>query len=158
MWPYVIEPFPADQSSSLPSSSQELADIFGGSDDEEDMDFPFSLNVGKTFPDLSLPDGREAEFFLNSLNSLSDIPVTMDSGLPSSVVQGAKKAALKKAVGEGDERGEGVNKSGAEGVKHEDTNEKGDVSKECGSGEGGGEEGKSEEVTMSKNDVEAPSK
>ncbi len=61
-----------DKSSSLPGSSQELADIFGTSDDEEDMEFPFSLNVGKTFSDLTLPDGQETEFFLNSLSSLTD--------------------------------------------------------------------------------------
>lgn len=79
--------FLAEKSSSLPGSSRELVDIFGTSDDEENIDFPFSLNVGKSFPEL-LPEGREAEFFLNSLTSLS-----MDTSLSPAVEVGAEKAA-----------------------------------------------------------------
>ena len=68
----------------MPSTSQELADIFGESGEEHDIDFPFSLNMGKAFTDLSLPDSREADFFLNSLNSLDSIPVSSSSScLPS---------------------------------------------------------------------------
>lgn len=71
----------AEKSSSLPGSSQELAEIFGTSDDEEDMDFPFSLNVDKSFPDLNLTDGRVSEFFLKSINSLGGPVSSMDSAL-----------------------------------------------------------------------------
>lgn len=81
----ILFPPSAEKSSSLPGSSRELAEIFGTSDDEEDMDFPFSMNVDKSFPDLSLNDGRMSEFFLKSINSLS-VPVrSTDSTLvPSS--------------------------------------------------------------------------
>lgn len=70
-----------EKSSSLPGSSRELAEIFGTSDDEEDL-FPFSLNADKTFPNLNLADGRVSEFF-KSINSLT-VPGTMDSALASS--------------------------------------------------------------------------
>lgn len=73
--------FPLDKSSSLASNSQELADIFGTSDEVHDMDFPFSLNMGKAFTDLSLPDSRETDFFLNNLNALDSIPVTSRSSM-----------------------------------------------------------------------------
>lgn len=74
----------------MPGSSRELAEIFGTSDDEEDMDFPFSLNVDKSFPDLNLTDGRVSEFFLKSINSLS-VPVpSMNSALVPSDVAGDK--------------------------------------------------------------------
>lgn len=88
-----------EKSSSLPGSSRELAEIFGTSDDEEDMDFPFSLNVDKTFPDLNLADGRVSEFFFKSLNSLS-VPVSMDSALVSSPDMVGEKLipGLPKAV------------------------------------------------------------
>lgn len=88
----------ADKSSSLPSTSQELADIFGASDEEQDMDFPFSLNMGKAFTDLSLPGSREADFFLNSLNSLDSIPVSSNSNLPLEQERDRITAADEEAV------------------------------------------------------------
>ena len=106
--------------SSLPSSSQELADIFGNSDDE-DMEFPFSLNnVDKTFPHLSLPDGRDTEFFLNSLNSLSRMPVTLNT--PSAEQLLKKKAPLDNKVPsdcrrENTKKATGDNDVGTKGVK-----------------------------------------
>lgn len=52
--------------SSLPSSSQELADIFGTSDDEDDIDFPFGLStdlqVPKGYSDIALPEGGSKSF------------------------------------------------------------------------------------------------
>ena len=70
----------ADKSSSIPSSSQELADIFG-MDNEGQMDFPFNLS---TEAELSLPNSREADYFLNSLNTLGiPGPVTASSSTSS---------------------------------------------------------------------------
>ena len=60
---------------SLPSTSQDLADIF----ENHRMDYPFSLNVEKTFTDLTIPGVRETDFFLNSLNSMNSIPVSSSS-------------------------------------------------------------------------------
>lgn len=78
------------------------------------MDFPFSLNVGKTFPDLSLPDGRVSEFFLNSINSLGDPGVTsMMEGAPEKTIPSGEKETTVKEEEEG---GDG-------GVKAGDTNE-----------------------------------
>lgn len=55
------------------------------------MDFPFSLNVDKSFPDLNLGDGRVSEFFLKSINSLSAPAPSMDTALvPSSGTAGEK--------------------------------------------------------------------
>lgn len=120
--------FPAEKSSSLPTSSRELAEIFGASDDEEDMGFPFSLGVGKAFPDLSLPDGRVSEFFLNSINSLSVPPVSMDS---RGLVEAPKEMVVPPT--DGDEgvvesgKGEGGNDS-TEGVKEDSTGDREEVS------------------------------
>lgn len=51
--------------SSLPSASQELAEIFGTSDDE-DEDFSFNLNsyltVGKGLGDMGLPESEPKRF------------------------------------------------------------------------------------------------
>lgn len=91
--------FPAGNSS-LPSTSQELAEIFGTSDDEEDIDFPFSLSAGlpgelsltntntKKFSS-SLLGNPEPELFLHTfhdaLNSMS--PVPLSTSQPPAVVQ-----------------------------------------------------------------------
>lgn len=104
-----------EKSSSLPGSSRELAEIFGTSDDEEDMDFPFSLNVDKTFPDLHLAD---SEFFLKSIKSLG-----MDSALVSSsdtvgeklVVAGSGMVAKRVNVIP-ETKGVNVSSTGVEGV------------------------------------------
>jgi hypothetical protein len=117
-----INSFPphAEKSSSMPGSSRELAEIFGTSDDEEDMDFPFSLNVDKTFPDLNLADGRVSEFFLKSINSLG-VPVSIDSSMvPSSGMAGGGPESAE--AGEGKYRVnvmsgmKGVNTTSTEGV------------------------------------------
>ena len=112
-----------EKSTSLPGSSKELAEIFGGSDEEEDMDFPFSLNVEKQFPPLSLQDGRVSEFFLNSINSLSD-SVPMDSGLVASLEGVAAEKVPERdgndgGGGGGKEKGSDNGKSGGgeEGIK-----------------------------------------
>ncbi len=78
------------------------------------MDFPFSLNVEKQFPPLSLPGGRVSEFFLNSINSLSD-PVNMDSGLVASLEGVAEKVATPEDGGGGSGEKEGANAAGKEG-------------------------------------------
>lgn len=64
------------------------------------MEFPFCLNVDKTFPDLNLADGRVSEFFLKSINSLN-VPVSMDSALVSSSEVAGEKLIpeLHEAVG-----------------------------------------------------------
>lgn len=95
-----------EKSSSLPGSSRELTEIFGGSDDE-DMEFPFSLGVGKTFPDLSLPDERVSDFFLKSIDSLS-VPVSMESTLVPMEGTAEKEVSAesgKVAAGGGDGTG-----------------------------------------------------
>lgn len=135
----LFHPLFTDKSTSLPSSSKELADIFGGSDEEEDMDFPFSLNVEKSFPPLSLPDGRVSEFFLNSINALGD-PVNMESGLVASL-QGeageAEKVATPDEEGKKEGRGD-VGKEGEDEIKVaagiEGANESNATSKEEGRG------------------------
>ena len=109
-----------EKSSSLPGSSRELAEIFGTSDDEEDKDFPFSLNADKTFPDLNLADGRVSEFF-KSINSLT-VPGTMESTLASSPDMAGEKliTGLPNSVGSsksGMDEKDGVNVvSGSQGV------------------------------------------
>ena len=74
----------------MPGSSRELAEIFGTSDDE----FPFCLNVDKTFNELALPDARVSEFFLNSLNTT----VSMDSALASASPEVAAAKIAPKSV------------------------------------------------------------
>lgn len=138
-----FSPHPStEKSSSLPGSSRELAEIFGTSDDEEDMGFPFSLGgVGKSFPDLPIPDGRVSEFFLNSINALNVPGSVADSGLVGGAVAGAaeksvtsdEKGAELPPPGEkfedGAGRGEGEggeevkSASGGEGVKVAGTGE-----------------------------------
>jgi len=78
-----------DKSSSIPSSSQELADIFG-MNNEGQMDFPFNLS---TEAELSLPSSRETDYFLNSLNTLGiPGPVTASSSTSStSLVSESRK-------------------------------------------------------------------
>ena len=71
--------------SSLPSSSQELADIFGTSDDEDDIDFPFSLNtdlhVSKGYSDITLPE-ENTKSFGSSLLSNEDSGLFLSSFQP----------------------------------------------------------------------------
>lgn len=59
--------------SSHPSTSQELADIFGTSDDEDDVDFPFVLSselpVPKGFEDIALAGGPENSLLGNTADS-----------------------------------------------------------------------------------------
>lgn len=63
-----------DSNFSHPSSSQELADIFGTSDDEEDVGFPFGLNsalpVPKGFEDITLPGGNTNSLLGNTDSEL----------------------------------------------------------------------------------------
>ena len=93
----------------MPGSSRELAEIFGGSDDE-DMEFPFSLGVGKTLPDLSLPDGRVSDFFLKSIDSLS-APVSMESALVSMEGTAEKEVSAESGkVAAGGEKGSEIEK------------------------------------------------
>lgn len=83
--------------SSLPSTSQELAEIFGTSDDEEDIDFPFSISSGlpgelslqntetKKFGN-SLLGNSDSEMFLthtfhDTLSSMPAVPVTISQSL-----------------------------------------------------------------------------
>ena len=83
--------------SSLPSTSQELAEIFGTSDDEEDVDFPFSISSGlpgelslqnpgtKKF-DNSLLGNSDSEMFLthtfhDALSSMPPVPVSINQSL-----------------------------------------------------------------------------
>ncbi len=59
---------------SHPSTSQELADIFGTSDDEEDVGFPFGLNsalpIPKGFDDITLPGGNTNSLLGNTDSEL----------------------------------------------------------------------------------------
>ena len=95
---------PPAGNSSLPSTSQELAEIFGTSDDEDDdVDFPFSLTSGLP-GELSLPStdtkkfessllgNADSELFLNTfhdtLTSMPQVPVTVgQTSKGSTVVQ-----------------------------------------------------------------------
>ena len=103
----------------MPGSSRELAEIFGTSDDEEDIGFPFSLGgVGKNFPDLSIPDGRVSEFFLNSISTLS-VPTSIESGgMGGGALEGAG-AADRSTVNTTEPGGGG--KDVKEGVKEGET-------------------------------------
>ena len=83
--------------SSLPSTSQELAEIFGTSDDEDDVDFPFSLSV-RLPGELSLPNTDTKKFdnllgnelFLNTfhdtLSGISPVPVSISQNLKATSV------------------------------------------------------------------------
>lgn len=75
----------------LPSSSQELADIFGTSDDEDDVDFPFSLtsnlHIPKGYDDISLSAG-DTKTFGNSLLSNDDSGLFLNNCQQSSVNKG----------------------------------------------------------------------
>ena len=94
--------------SSLPSTSQELAEIFGTSDDEEDVDFPFSISSGlpgelslqntdtKKFGN-SLLGNTDSEMFLthtfhDTLSSMPHVPVSISQSLKEMDMQVHMKA------------------------------------------------------------------
>ena len=83
--------------SSHPSSSQEMADIFGTSDDEEVVDFPFGLSsdlpVPKGFEDITLPGGNG-----NSLLSNADSELFLAGFRPSDSREATKASPQKEEV------------------------------------------------------------
>ena len=99
--------------SSLPGTSQELAEIFGTSDDE-DEDFPFNLNsyltVGKELGDIGLPDSEPKRFDTSLLGGtdsvlfLSSIQESLGPSmehLPESGSTPEVKPSPKKEIGNG---------------------------------------------------------
>ena len=116
--------------SSHPSSSQELAEIFGTSDDEDD-DFPFNLNpnLNNTFADIGLPSGDSKKFdgsllteqdsglFLGSIQeplgieALSDPDKTLNFNKEISAAETAGSERVKE------ETDKGVNEESGEEVK-----------------------------------------
>lgn len=85
------------------------------------MEFPFSLGVGKTFPDLSLPDERVSDFFLKSIDSLS-VPVSMESALVSMEGTAEKEVTSESGkVAAGGEKEDKMGKDAGSEVTDEST-------------------------------------
>ena len=106
--------------SSLPGTSQELAEIFGTSDDE-DEDFPFNLNsyltVGKELGDIGLPDSEPKRFDTSLLGGtdsvlfLSSIQESLGPSmeqLPESGGTPEVKPSPRKEIGNGTSNGSSV--------------------------------------------------
>ncbi len=86
-----------EKSSSLPTSSQDLADIFGTGSEGPNMEFPFNLSMET---DLALAGPRGGDYFLNSLNTLG-IPasVTASSSSSSMVTEASRREISASDVG-----------------------------------------------------------
>lgn len=122
----------------MPSTSQELAEIFGTSDDEDDVDFPFGLSSGLP-GELSLPSTdtkkfgnsllgtTDSEMFLthtfhDALGSMPPVPVSISQSLREMDMQVAMKEGGGTASND-KSKDEVSNGKGAELMETKITNE-----------------------------------